>query len=134
MGSSFGFGDEEARAPQQYNAVEKLVNPSSGWNSQSNSATVGNKGKIDPYKQKQNQLGSSVFEQTDHSQYQPMSKHEINTNDFQAQKVKKDGARPKTDINHFDRKDNKPHVYTDAKQSMLRGAFDEDREYVRPQP
>lgn len=46
--------------------------------------------------------------------------------------MKTTGARAKTDINHFDRKDNKPHEYRDAKQSQLRSAFDEGREYTKP--
>lgn len=77
------------------------------WNSEATSSKVLNKGKIDPYKSKQNQLSSNVFEQTDYSAYIPITKKEIDTNDFQAQKIKTDPVKPKTDINQFDRRDNR---------------------------
>ena len=134
LGSSFGLGDNEPRAQPTWNKTEQLVNPSTGWNSSNNASSTQNKGKIDPFKQRQNQLASGVFEQTDHSAHIPITKHDINTNDFQAQKIKTDGARPKTDINHFDRKNDKKHDYRDAKQSNLRSAFDEGREYTRAAP
>ena len=63
-----------------------------------------------------------------------MMKKEIDVNNFNAQRIKTDPVKPKTDINHLDRKDNKPHVYGQAKQQNLRSAFDEGREYARPQP
>lgn len=47
--------------------------------------------------------------------------------------MKTDGARPKTDINHYDRKDTNKHEYKNAKQGMLRSAMDEGREYAVPQ-
>jgi len=59
--SSNVFGEGESR-PAQWNQAEKLVNPSMNWNSGGTSAKVMNKGKVDPYKSKQNQLASGVFE------------------------------------------------------------------------
>ena len=62
--SSNVFGDSETRPAATWNQTEKLVNPSMSWNSQATSAKIVNKGKVDPYKQKQNQLasGGGVFE------------------------------------------------------------------------
>lgn len=82
LGSSI-LGNDDDRAEAKWNEpAEKLVNGSSGWSSSNNAGKVLNKGKIDPYRSKQSQLGSSAFDQTDYSAYAPMMKKEINTNDF----------------------------------------------------
>jgi len=46
--SNDGIGEERA----QWNKPEKLPNPSTSWNSQTNMQKVGNVGKIDPYRAK----------------------------------------------------------------------------------
>jgi len=88
---------------------------------------TGNQGGVDAYRQRQNQLGSNVLEQTDYSQYEPMSKKTINTNDILKQREKADGAKPVTDINYERERNKKPHNVRTAKQSMLTSAFDVDR-------
>ena len=56
----------EARGQWNQNA-EKLQSSSSGWAAQQNMKKSTNTGGVDAYRQKQNQLNSNVFEQTDHS-------------------------------------------------------------------
>lgn len=45
-----------------------------GWNAQTGYAKPVNSGKVDPYRRRQNELGSQVLEQTDYSQYAPLGK------------------------------------------------------------
>jgi hypothetical protein len=68
-----------------------------------------NQGGVDAYRQKQNQLGSNVLEQTDYSAYEPMSKKTFNTNDFNRVEVKTSPRKPVTDINFEKERDRKPH-------------------------
>lgn len=120
----------------KWNKTDKLADSSSGW--ADNSVKTGNKGKIDPYRSKQSQLSSNVFESaTDYKSFEPMNKKEqnMNFNDMQSHKVKTDPKKPKTDIN-VNVKDKKEHVYSNAKQSQLASAFDAERDFVPsyPQP
>lgn len=55
-----------------------------GWAAQSNLAKAKNKGGIDTYKQKQNQLGSSVLAQTDYSDFAPLQRSKIDMNNIYA--------------------------------------------------
>ena len=66
------------------------------WTAQAGTAKIINKGyKQDPYKKKQAQLCSQVFDQTDYSEYQPLNK-------------------PKLDVNNLaDKHRQKDHLYSD---------------------
>jgi hypothetical protein len=91
-----------------------------------------NSGNVDAYRQRQNQLGSSAFEQTDYSAFEPMSKKTFNTNDMLKQRDNNSPRKAVTDINYEKEKNKKPHNVTTAKQSMLTSAFDQPRTYVAP--
>ena len=55
-----------------------------GWNSQNGMSKPINAGKVDAYRLRQNQLGSSVLEQTDYSHFAPMQKKQVDMNNFGA--------------------------------------------------
>lgn len=74
-----------------------------------------------------------MFEQTDYSAYEPMTKKQINTNDFNKIPEKSNGKKPVTDINYERERVKRDHDPKTAKQSQLVSAFDEPREYVRKQ-
>lgn len=136
LGSSIlGNEDEATRPSAKWNQADKLVNPSTGWSSQSNTAQIINKGRVDPYKSKQNQLNSNVFEQTDYSAHAPMSKKETNldvTRPKNYNQATNGGAKPKSDLNTFNQPEKREHNYGNAKQTQLRSAFDEGKNYTAP--
>ena len=43
-----------------------------------------NKGGVDTFKQKQKQMGSNVFEQTDYSDFAPLQKSKVDMNNIYA--------------------------------------------------
>lgn len=53
---------------------ENRIASSASWFSTAATKPSTNKGNINPYKLRQNELGSNVFEQTDYSSHQPLSK------------------------------------------------------------
>ena len=125
--------DEEVyRQRNQWNQVEKLDAPESGWNSQQNMKKVTNVGGVDPYRQRQNQLGSSALEQTDYSNYVPVSKKKYDFNELNKQPEKTDPVKPVTDIN-YERERRQPLNVQSAKQDQLRSNFDEGRVYPKRQ-
>jgi hypothetical protein len=58
-----------------------------------------NKGGVDAYRQRQNQLGSNVMDMPDYSQYQPLNKKETISNDNFGRTYEVNGNKPKTDMN-----------------------------------
>ena len=52
------------------------------WNAQAGFSKPQNTGKVDAYQMKKNQLTSNVLEQTDYSQYMPMTKKSIDMNNY----------------------------------------------------
>lgn len=130
----FGLDDEETIAKKaQWNPSEKLVSNVTGWSSQDNMKKTTNAGGVDAYRQKQNQLLSNVLEQTDYSAFEPMSKKQINTNDFNKVPEKMTPKKPITDINYEREREKRVHDPKTAKQSQLVSAFDKPREYPKPQ-
>jgi hypothetical protein len=128
----FGNDDPETVAKKaKWNESEKLVSNATGWISQENMKKTTNCGGVDAYRQKQNQLTSNVLEQTDYSAFEPMSKKQLNTNDFNKIPEKMTPKKPVTDINYEREREKRVHDPKTAKQSMLVSAFDKPRDYVK---
>ena len=62
------------------------------WNSQNGYQKPINAGKIDAYRMKQNQLTSGVLEQTDYSNYAPLSKNKVDMNNLYAKPDQPSGS------------------------------------------
>ena len=52
------------------------------WNAQAGFSKPHNTGKVDAYQMKKNQLTSNVLEQTDYSQFAPMTKKSVDMNNY----------------------------------------------------
>lgn len=52
------------------------------WSAQDGYAKPQNKGKVDAYKLRQNELSSNVLPQTDYSEYKPVSKKKADMNNY----------------------------------------------------
>ena len=70
--------------PAYDSTVEKAsFGTDANWTAQAASSKIINKGyRQDPYRKKQAQLSSQVFEQTDYSEYQPMNKPKLDINNL----------------------------------------------------
>jgi hypothetical protein len=60
--------------PVDFHQKEDKIASSASWNSFAASKTPNNKGSVNPFKMRQNELDSHIFEQTDYSQYKPAKK------------------------------------------------------------
>lgn len=58
-------------------APRLAMGSNASWNAQAGFSKPANAGKIDAYQMKKNQLTSNVLEQTDYSQFAPMTKNRI---------------------------------------------------------
>lgn len=95
--------------------ADKLISNATGWSSQDNMKKTTNFGRVDPYRQKQNQLYSNVLPQSDYSAYEPITKKEINTNDLIKVPEKRDPKKPITDINFEKERQKRDHDPRTAK-------------------
>jgi len=80
--------DDELREKRlnDWNKEEKRINMASNasWSTQNGFQKPINAGKVDPYRKKQNELNSNVFEQTDYSHLAPMTKKKIDFDNIYA--------------------------------------------------
>ena len=53
-----------------------------GWNAATGHSKPVNTGTVDAYKMRQNMLASNAFEQTDYSQYAPVSKKQVDVDNI----------------------------------------------------
>ena len=70
----FGVKDEYYKTTIDIHQKEDKISSSQNWNSVAASRKPNNKGSVNAYKMRQNELGSQIFEQTDYSSYQPLNK------------------------------------------------------------
>jgi hypothetical protein len=63
-------------------APRLAMGSNASWNAQAGFSKPANAGKIDAYQMRKNQLTSNVLEQTDYSQYAPMTKKAIDMNNL----------------------------------------------------
>ncbi|MEC8142305.1 MAG: hypothetical protein VX071_02305, partial [Candidatus Thermoplasmatota archaeon] len=64
------------------NAPREAMGSNASWNAQAGFSKPVNAGKVDAYQMKKNQLTSNVLEQTDYSQYAPMTKKAVDMNNY----------------------------------------------------
>jgi hypothetical protein len=81
------------------NAPRIAMGSNASWNAQAGFSKPANAGKIDAYQMKKNQLTSNVLEQTDYSQYTPMTKKSIDMNNFNHKGTDKPPGSPNKKIN-----------------------------------
>ncbi|CDW87720.1 UNKNOWN [Stylonychia lemnae] len=84
LSSNIFCQEEKDNQPTYDPTVEKAgFGTDANWTAQAGSAKIINKGyKQDPYKKKQAQLSSQVFDLTDYSEYQPMNKPKLDINNL----------------------------------------------------
>lgn len=70
----FGIENSYYKTNVDIHQKEDKISSTSNWNSVAASKTPNNKGTVDAYRMRQKELSSQVFEQTDYSAYQPISK------------------------------------------------------------
>jgi hypothetical protein len=102
LASNVLSNDDETRAQRSTwnkDADKLMATGGQGWAAQENNAKTQNKGGVDAYRQRQNQLGSNVMDMPDYSQYQPLNKKETKSNDNFGRTYEVKGAKPKSDIN-----------------------------------
>lgn len=81
------------------NAPRLAMGSNASWNAQAGFSKPTNAGKIDAYQMRKNQLTSNVLEQTDYSQFAPMTKNKIDMNNLNHKGTDKLPGSPNKKVN-----------------------------------